>query len=147
MRQTAFLLASFVLVCGCDNFPRDPNHTLERIRSGAPMRVGVAASLDGKNTGVALLERLADEEKSSLVLQKDSYEALLRDLETGRLDAVVGSFAETSPWKRRVVLSNPVLGKEPGDQKTPVLRIARPKGENAFIMKTDQLIEHAGARP
>ena len=123
------LLAAALLVAGCDSIPRDPDGTLDRIRSDRAFRVGLIASAAPPPSPVRnLVRRLSRATGAEARLEQGSAEALLTRLEAGGLDLVVGEFAGKSPWAAKVNLTEPLAA---GDGT--ILAAAARNGENAWI--------------
>jgi len=124
-----FLLATALLVAGCDAIPSDPDGTLDRVRGERLFRVGLIASHTPPPDGAGnLLQRLSRATGAKAAVERGPAEALLTRLEEGDLDLVLGEFAEQSPWAAQVTLSDPILANGP-----IVLAAAARNGENAWI--------------
>lgn len=97
---------------GCDDLPRDPEHTLERVR-GDVLRVGVADNspwvvLDrGQVKGVEarLINMLADELDAEVVWVRGSVPELVSALAEYQLDVVIGGLTQDSLFKNKVALT------------------------------------------
>lgn len=142
MKKLLFIFVA--LLAGCAGFPKDPEGTLERIRSARQFRVGIIASgavrMDpGRER--AFLANVASAARAEPILVQGAAEPLLEDLEHGRVDLVVGELAADSPWATRVTILPPISVNHVGDRLTEVSAMAR-NGENAWIM----LLERAGRR-
>lgn len=125
----AFLLAA-ALLAGCGAIPSDLDGTLERVRGERRFRVGVIASPAplAPDRARALIAGLSSATGARASLELGAAESLLHRLEAGELDLVLGEFAETSPWKHQVTISEPVAARGP-----TVLAAAARNGENAWI--------------
>ncbi|QNA83058.1 hypothetical protein G4G27_02790 [Sphingomonas sp. So64.6b] len=134
---------SIFLTCaalsGCDTLPRDPDSTLDRIRGGQVIRVGVALPDDTGLAGpaAALLARVGEETGAKPQIARGSLEPLLVNLEQGRLDIVIAAFAHDTPWATRVALAPPLaIQGENADRLE--LRAAMPNGENRWVMLVEK---------
>lgn len=140
MRYLTPLLASSLLLAGCDNVPRDAAGSTEQIEQNGQMRVAVLPDTPDAGPALDVLARYAAIHGARLSFTSAHGEHSLRMLQYGELDAVVGHFAKASPWKVDIALSKAVERAEPENSDEPVLRIARRNGENAFILATDRAI-------
>lgn len=117
-----------LLLAACGPIPRDPEGTLERVRREHVIRVGLVA---GDRAGVwrPLLGRVAAATGARPRMETGALEPLLLRLERGEIDLVAGgTFAEDTPWAKRVTLG-PVLRRKGGSAQHLVAR----NGENAWI--------------
>ena len=135
-----FWLALAMLVAGCAPFPRDAAGTTERIERAGVMQVGVVAGTADWSDARRIAERLAADHGATTSTQSGPASLLLRDLDEGRVDLVVGEFGRSGPVSREVSLSQAVGQPEPRDGKLPVLRLARKKGENGLITASDKMV-------
>jgi polar amino acid transport system substrate-binding protein len=117
-----------VLVAAACDLPRDPEGTLERVRGGV-IRVGVIDHApwvvhgNGDPTGVevALMQGFARTQDANIRWIEGPEGRLLRALEDGEVDLVVGGLTRERPWDRRLEPSRPyfesrvLLGVPPGD--------------------------------
>ncbi|MBV8687116.1 MAG: hypothetical protein JOZ90_01100 [Alphaproteobacteria bacterium] len=133
-------------LAGCDSLPRDPDHTLERVRSEKLIRVGVIAD-GGEGPGLgaasAFLGRVARATGARPALRRGASEALLLDLEAGKLDLVLGTVSPDSPWAAEVAILHP-LAESAAPQHLLVSPIAR-NGENRWIMLLEREADSAAA--
>ncbi len=125
---------------GCGTLPRDAAGSSERIARTHEMRVAVLPATPDAAPALALLGDYATSHGARLTRLSGHGEHALHWLEDGKVDVVVGHFAESSPWQAGIALSKPIARDEPEDGKQPVLRIARRNGENALIFATDRAI-------
>ncbi|MGI9360156.1 MAG: hypothetical protein ACR2O7_01065 [Parasphingorhabdus sp.] len=128
----AFLLMIPFLLPSCDAVPADPEHTLMRVKESGQLRIGI---VEGSSSGPTedFVKTIEDKTGASAAIRRGEAEHLLKKLEDGELDLVIGSFAQKSPWKRHVWLSKALDGSEPAATR-PVLRAAARNGENRWIM-------------
>lgn len=138
-----------LLLClaGCSDIPRDPDDTLERVRSDRVIRVArVDGALPGDlSRGRAVLARLEAATGATAAVRPDRQEPALLALEAGEVDLVVGGrFDAKTPWKTRVTLGPPFDRRETPAGKTASHVVAR-NGENAWIMLVQREARAAGA--
>ncbi len=136
------MLAAFLLcltAAGC-NYPMDVENTTEHVMDSGTLRSGLVAGTDDEAAARQAAQSVADEAGVQLALEKGHEEQLLRRLENGELDLVVGAFAKKSPWSKRVVLSSSPVAKDPkGDE--PVIRSALRRGENRWYMLVEKAMK------
>lgn len=151
-RGAALVAGAFALValtgCGADapTFPTDPDGTLERVRGGelraglSPHEPWTALGPDGSPDGVevALVEDFADSLGADVTWTTGGEEALVADLEEGRLDVVVGGFTASTPWtsKAAVTVAYTTVTDEHGKPEGHV--VLAPMGENAFLVALER---------
>lgn len=140
MRYPIPLLVFSLVIAGCDNLPRDAAGSTEQIERQGQLRVAVLPDTPDPQPALDMLSRYAAAHNARISFASAHGEHALRMLQDGELDAVVGHFAEASPWKADIALSKAVTRAEPENRDEPALRIARRNGENAFILATDRAI-------
>lgn len=133
------LLAS-VLLAGCAGIPRDPDGTLERVRTGGVLRVGASPSeglvvVDGDQvTGpqAELAVGFAEAQGARVEWYPGGEEELVAAMEEGELDLIVAGLSDRSPWTDKVALTRPYATREVrGEEVKQVLAV--PLGENATL--------------
>src|SRR5688572_8261508 len=105
----AAFAAIAVGVSACQ-FPRDVEGTLDRVRDGGTLRVGVSENepyvvLDRPRPSgveVRLLEDFARGLGARVRYVRANEETLVEQLREGELDVVVGGITKRSPWKKEV---------------------------------------------
>jgi ABC-type amino acid transport substrate-binding protein len=125
------LLSTLLAATACDSVPADPDGTLERIRADRTFRAGLISSGPDRIAAAqekAFIERVAAATGASPLVTEGAAEPLLHALEEGELDLVVGEFAETSPWSKKVTITEPIAAAGPA-----ILAAAARNGENAWI--------------
>lgn len=118
----------------CAQFPRDPDSTLERVQNEGSYRVGVMTLGRGavRPEVVHLLRRISSNTHASPEVSSGDSEVLLRRLEEGSLDLVIGRFEKSSPWAQRVTIG-PKLRRVRQGKAEWHLAPAMRNGENAWI--------------
>lgn len=145
----ALVVGVLVGLTGCGiTVPSDPNGTLDGVTDGV-LRVGatpnddrVLIDDDGVPSGneVELVEAFADTLNAEIEWVVGSEESLVRDLETGRLDLVIGGFTDTTPWSSKAAVSRPYLEVTEPDGTTVKLVMLAPMGENAFLTELETFL-------
>jgi hypothetical protein len=131
MRVAALLCT--LLLAGC-TYPVDPGGTLERVEGGV-LRAGVSPS-PRSAAEMRLVERFAGTLGARVRWARDGEEHLVKRLEAGELDVVVGGLTKSSPWSTHAALTRPYDGEHV---------MAAPLGENAWLVKLERfLLEGAG---
>lgn len=135
-------LLALALLAACDTIPRDPDGTLERIRAERSFRVGLALPHDGAYAAAsgAFLARVAAAAGARPTIEHGAAEPLLKRLEGGELELVIGAMHDKSPWAKAVSFLPPLLEETTPHGRIHLLPIAR-NGENAWIS-----LLHAEAR-
>ncbi|HEY0414730.1 MAG TPA: hypothetical protein VGD66_16480 [Allosphingosinicella sp.] len=133
--KRVFLLCLGAALAGCGTMPRDPDGTLDRVRSERLFRVGVIADggrADGAAEAAAFVGRVSRATGAKAAVRQGALEPLLLDLQAGQLDLVIGTVSPKSPWAPEVAILRPIA--EPtAPQHLIVSPIAR-NGENKWIM-------------
>ena len=135
MKRTLLLCLLLAAAASCGPFPRDPEGTLERVRSEGRFHVGLVAPLgEGRPDPKAdhLLRRVAERSGASPKIERGGAEPLLDRLKQGDLDLVIGRFEKKSPWARLVSFSPPLRVEKQG-KTTFHLTAAMRNGENGWI--------------
>lgn len=138
-----------LLLLACEDYPRDPEGTWERIADRG-VRIGVVDDipsitpdslpehLSPANEEVALVRRMIRDLRLEVATwQTGPGDQLLGRLERFELDLVIGRYTAGSPWGRRVAFSRPWM-TDFTDGSRPVL--ALPPGENRWLMEVDRWI-------
>lgn len=92
----AFLLMIPFLLPSCDAVPADPEHTLMRVKESGQLRIGI---VEGSGSGPTedFVKTIEDKTGASAAIRRGEAEHLLKKLEDGELDLVIGSFAQKKP--------------------------------------------------
>lgn len=133
-------LAAALILSGCGNYPRDPEDTLNLVRQNGSFRVGLIAGGDAQSDKTSeLIERIAAATGAQPATISGDAEPLLMELEEGKLDLVVGTFDEKTPWDTRVTVGPPLERRLEGkshQQFAPAMR----NGENAWIALVERQV-------
>ena len=135
-------LLTLVGASGCDDLPKDPNDTLERVQR-SPLRAGAVANPPWVEHGrvaagaeVALVERFARELGTDVHWRLGSEQELFAALEAFELDLVVGGLEDSNPHLAHVAKSRPFGASFAGHQVV----IATAPGENRFLFTLDKFL-------
>ena len=149
--------ASFgVLGCAEPVFPRDPEHSLERVMIGEPLRVGACENMpwivvddDGTVTGpeAEIISNYADTLATEVDWTTGSESQLILSLDEGRLDMVIGGIRSDSPWSKKAALTRPHARSTGPDGKPEELVFARRLGENALLTSVERYLVTEGLEP
>ena len=134
-------LASALWLAACTDIPRDPNGTTERILNAQSFRAGIVSGSASDPTDT-IVKRIESQTRAKAMIRRGEATLLLKQLEDGHIDLVVGSFAKNSPFKTSVTFSAP-LGNRMVAAEAPVIRAATPLGENRWSI----LVEKAVRQP
>lgn len=147
---TGLLTAALLGGCGV-SIPTDPDGTLERVRTSGELRVGVSphppfttlpespgAAPGG--TEVDLVAEFARAQGAEAVYVVEGEEELVRLLEEGELDVMVGGLTTRSPWSKKVGLTRPYLETpEHGTKVKHVMAVVR--GENLLMSELERFLD------
>src|SRR5436305_9785990 len=106
-RAVAFV---FILTAGCGSLPRDPKHTLDRVRRQHTMRVGLVehapwvVRTNGEPGGsdVEFVRRVAASLGATPDWRWGSEDQHMRALEDFQLDLLIAGLRPDTPWKSKV---------------------------------------------
>lgn len=131
---TGFAVALLMLILvGCDDFPNDIAGTMKGVTEKGVLHAGMIADGPAEANERSLVQQVAQAVGVKAELDAGSAETLLRRLEEGKLDLVVGEFAKATPWGARVAFTPSPRAKSPPSHE-PVLRAAVRLGENRWLM-------------
>lgn len=133
-------------LCACADIPSDPERTEALVRESGTIRLGVASGTPREPAAEAVLAGLQRATGARTEASGGDSEALLRELEEGKIDLVYGRFAMDSPWLTKVH-----FGKALGWRAEPPKHVAAPRfayrnGENGWIMRVETLAMDSAAR-
>lgn len=145
LRLAAIALLAFAVV-GCGNLPRDPEGTIERVRSGV-LRAGavhappwvIVADRTIAGSEAALVEGLAGEMGARVEWITGGPTQLLEMVERFEIDLVVGGFTDRDPWRDRVAVTQPhyeALAQGAVERRVFFL----PPGENRWLLTVDRYL-------
>ncbi|GLB68628.1 transporter substrate-binding domain-containing protein [Arthrobacter mangrovi] len=163
-----FLAALLVpLLAGCGlKMPSDPEGTLDRV-AGGTLRVGIshnppwtetgtgsgpanananaATGTSSAGTGPAgteaeLVRAFAAEHNARVEWVSGGESNLVRRLERGELDLVVGGLTKDSPWSKHAALTQPYLETSNGQGDKEQHVMAARMGENAFLVELERFL-------
>lgn len=135
MRFLQLVLCLTLLVASCGDFPRDPEGTLERVRTQGSFRVGLITANEegGSAREVAnLLASIGQRTGARPEVMQGDGEPMLDRLEQGELELVIGRFEKRSPWARLVTIGPPLRIEKQGKAEFHLAPVMR-NGENAWI--------------
>jgi polar amino acid transport system substrate-binding protein len=154
LRRLLLLVAAVVLLAGCgtsllpDDYPADPDGTLDRIRADGVVRVGASPRPgwvevgDGDPTGrePGLVEAFAESLGADVEWTVTGEEDLVRLLEEGEIDLAVGGFTDTNAWVDKVGLTRSYAEVEvAGTTEAHVMMV--PMGENALMSRLERWLD------
>ena len=136
MRARLFACLFVLAAAGCSgDFPRDPERTLETIRATRQFDVGVIAPVmqdRGGHLVRAFVERMERASGADARIEIGDAEPLLKRLEEGEIDIVIGRFDKKSPWGKLVTIGPPLDTEMRGKAELHLVP-AMQNGENAWI--------------
>lgn len=143
MAARAALTAVLMLaLAACDEFPKDPRNTTETVKSEGVMQVGVIAGEpeDLTTRMDEAVRAIAAAHGVRADVTTGSADRLLREVEKGDLDLVVGAFPKSSPWKKRVAFTI-FYPRKPDSEDQLAVRGAVRKGENRWLLSADRALQ------
>lgn len=148
------LLAVVVIgLTGC-GIPKDPDGTLEAARQRGELIVGASHTdpvliVDGEAVSgpeAELIEAFAAGESMTVRWVPGGEEKLVRMLEHGDIDVMVGGLTDTSPWSDKVGLTRS-WAEDVDEYGDPIKRVvAVPLGENALIAALERFFDEEAGR-
>jgi hypothetical protein len=146
MKSLPLIASLGALLAACGSLPRDPDDTLQRVRSEHVFRVGVVAD-GGDSAGdaemAAFLGRVSEATGARPSVRRGASEPLLLDLESGGLDLVLGPLSPKSPWANAVAILRPIA--EPAAPRHLVVTPIARNGENRWIMVLEREADEVAA--
>ena len=143
----AVVVACLLTACGV-TIPTDPGGTLERV-TGGTLRVGVspnppwtevAQAVEPTGTEVDLVKEFAATLPAEVSWMVGGEEALIKRLEMGELDLVIGGLTADTPWEEYVAITKPYGEATGPDGKRIELVMAAPPGENAYLLRLEKFL-------
>lgn len=139
-------LWALLLLAACGPYPDDTAGTSERIARTGVVRIGLSelhpADAPAARTFIA---QLAGRLNARAETSAGPAERELTELEAGKLDLVLGDFADDSPWLAEVALIEPISARRVGDHKLGLAPVAA-NGENRFIGVVEAVVRDMGER-
>lgn len=132
-------------LAGCA-LPVDPDGTLERV-TGGELRVGVVhdppwAAVDGPEPSGSEVDLVLDY-AATIDAEVEWYpggeERLVRELEHGRIDLLIGGLTQDTPWVERVGVTRPYVAEDTPDGTLHHV-IAVPLGENGLLVDLERFL-------
>lgn len=139
MRNLALAISALFLAA-CDQLPRDPEGSLDRIRQSGLLRVGIAGPSHSA-AATRLVAALAAQTGTHPRLRRGSLEPLIADLDADRLDLIIAEMSESSPWMTRIAPGPALRVRNIGEERLEERALAK-NGENRWIV----LMETASRR-
>ncbi|WP_173922702.1 transporter substrate-binding domain-containing protein [Agromyces sp. Marseille-P2726] len=152
-RVIPLVAVSSLLLSGCGiAIPADPHGTLDRVRGGE-LRVGVSHQPpwtetydDREPSGdeVELVEQFAAALDADVEWAEGGESALVRALERGELDVVIGGIADDTPWAERAAATRAYAESiDDRGERTKHVMLVR-MGENRFLVELERFLDREG---
>jgi polar amino acid transport system substrate-binding protein len=150
-KKLALTIAGLLLplLAGCGlQIPADPEGTLERV-AGGTLKAGIShnppwtetpSGSEPAGTEAELVRSFAAEHDARVEWVAGGESNLIRQLERGELDLVVGGLTKDSPWSKYAALTHPYLETRnaQGDKEQHVMAVRM--GENAFMVALEEFL-------
>lgn len=134
-----------VFTAGCDNYPKDVEHSFDTIKASQHIRVGVivqspwvienATHLSGIEIEIINAFAASLDVTPQWHVLSEAQATLL--LEQYKLDVVVGGLTEDNPRKNSIAFTRPYLEKNNGQNRHVM---AVPKGENRLMVTLERFL-------
>ncbi|WP_207432057.1 transporter substrate-binding domain-containing protein [Sabulibacter ruber] len=142
LKSIFLLLYTLLFLAGCENYPKDPEKTLEKVTNGT-LVVGYSENPPWVVKGAAepagiepeLVKAFAKSINASIQWQNDTEQNLLEELEKRKLHVVIAGITDDSPWKSKISFTRPFAEVA---KKKHVMAIVM--GENAFTIKLETFL-------
>lgn len=122
----------------CHALPRDPAGTSTRIATEKRFVVGeTETGMAGRPEVQMLIARIEQRTGARAQWRKGQGEALLQQLDQGKIDLIFGRFRKDSPWRTDVVFGPPLSSSGPNEDPVE-LKTAMRNGENRWIMTVER---------
>ena len=153
IRIFSLLLAALLALTGC-GIPRDPDGTFDAARERGELIVGASHTppvllVDGDAVSgpeAELIEEFAAAHEMSVTWVPGGEEKLVRMLEHGDIDLMVGGLTAKSPWSSKVGLTRPWM-TDTDEYGEPLDRVVgAPLGENALIAALERYFDERASR-
>lgn len=148
------VLAVVLSLVGCGAIPTDPERTLARIEDTGVLLAGAAPrppwvelpDREGEPPGgseVGLVEDFAEQLGAGVTWTVASEEELVRLMEAGELDVMVGGLTEQNPYQNKVAFTRPYTRSTDPEGKTTKHVMAVRLGENALLSALERFLDEA----
>jgi membrane-bound lytic murein transglycosylase MltF len=148
MQKVNFIIIWFYLVLtltvsGCNEYPKDPNGTINKVRDGI-LVIGysdnppwvIKTNQDPEGIEPELIKMFASGLNAEIKWQNGTEQQLFQKLEEEEIDVLIAGITEESPWQdRRIGLTRHYV--QNGKDRHV---IAVQQGENSFLMKLEEFL-------
>ena len=146
-KKSIAAIASLLLLFSCDQYPKDPEKTLEKVKNNV-LLVGYAEnppwvieraedtthSVDGIE--VQLIEEFASRQNASIQWIRNPENELFRSLIDRKLHIVIAGITADTPWKKeKIGITRSFFSTS---DKKHVMAIQ--EGENAFLVQLEKFL-------
>lgn len=149
------VVLALLVLTACGTIPRDPDGTLERVRSEGVLRVGASDGAERVEVHVEQGEREAQVRGAEADLVAGFAEQigaevewtiggeteLMHAMQRGELDVIVGGLHSDSPWADVVSLTRPYAESTDPEGTTVQHVLAVPLGENGILVELERYLD------
>lgn len=141
----AFLIMGVLTLGGCDDYPADPDHSLQTIQQQKLIRVGVIDDRpwvyieNGTPAGIeaTMMNAYAQSRGLDITWHPLSKADAFEHLKRGKIDVIIGGLTNASPRKKDAGFTRPYLNAK--DKKDQYV-LAVPRGENALLTDLEKFL-------
>lgn len=142
MKTIVYALAFCLFIQGCDNFPKDPEHTLEKVTNGT-LIVGYSENppwvvkTSQAPTGIEaeLVKEFANELGATIQWKNGNEQTLVESLEKQEIHLLIAGLTKDTPWTKKAGISRPYVEHQ---KKKHVMAVQL--GENAFLIQLEKFL-------
>jgi hypothetical protein len=141
VRGIGNVLALALALGGCADIPRDPERTEALVRESKAIRIGWVTAAAPEPKALEALARTERATGARVQRKQGDSEALLHELEEGKIDLVYGDFPMDSPWATHVHLGKAMGWRAEPPKHVPAPRFAYRNGENGWISLVEAAVK------
>jgi polar amino acid transport system substrate-binding protein len=142
MKYYILVTALLLIAQGCERFPKDPDHTLEKVKNGI-LLVGYSENppwvikTENEPTGIEaeLIKEFAKSLRANIRWINGTEQSLFESLEKNEIHLVIAGITKDTPWSKKGGLTRPYVEHQ---KKNRVMAV--PLGENAFLVQLEKFL-------
>lgn len=142
MKKILFVAGICLFSQSCDNFPKDPDRTLDKV-TGGTLIVGYSENppwvvkTQGDPSGIEaeLVKDFAKSLNATIQWKNGSEQSLVESLEKKEIHLLIAGITKETPWVKKAGISRPYA-----EQAKKEYVMAVPLGENAFLVRLEKFL-------